>query len=302
MKFRTWSTVSTVSNIPDRIKHKGARFHHKETVDPSHTFTLRIMCSRACLEQNRVSTMTLTSRYVGDDTFDRDLASWILNVPTKLVEGPELVLPLNRDLSVKKHTRRNTVEQVPTQALWQGRTVMRCIRLQPHRGRQGCGEVVLGNFRNCVTFRGGNRVAKVFKSGSVQACGFVSVAEFHDFMSIVLPLIGPAGELDESATRVHLAISDARLSVSAEPIHLRTFARACASRIAANEIVNFDPASVSGVSIKLAHPCDAKRQVSVVVRSRGSVKVYYGKPGLDCEGELIGIWARVCDVVGANCA
>jgi len=255
--------------------------------------------SKATVMDYRVSTLTITSQYVGDEDFGRSLDKFIADVPTQVVDGPDLVLPLNQDLSVKKHTRRDTVIQIPTAVSWRNRDISICVRPQPHVGRRGTGSVVLGNFRNCLTFRGGNRVAKVFRNGSIQACGFVDIDEFHSFVSVILPLIGSSGHIDKAATRVHLAICDARLSPSKDPIHLRSLARLCSSRMRAEEVMDFEPSAMSGIKLKLVHPCDSTRQVSVVIRSRGSVKVYCGKPGEDLHGAVASVWRRVCEILDA---
>lgn len=240
--------------------------------------------------------MTLTSRYAWDESFERALLDHVESVPTQVVDGPDLDLPLNRDLTVKKHTKRATIQQLPTGATWRGHRITVAIRLQPHRGRRGCGQVVLGNFRNCLTFRSGNRVAKVFVGGSVQACGFTSVDEFHEFMASTLPTIGPASDLDESETRVHLAITDARLDVPG-PIHLRPLARACARRMVDREVLDFNPSEFAGVRFKVGHPSDDSKMVSVVLRAGGSVKVFLGSPGKDVDAELDMVWNRVREII-----
>ena len=259
------------------------------------------------LQSTRVSSMTLTARHVGDEQFDADLARAIDAVPLAVVDGEHLLLPKNRDMTIKKHTRRATVDQIPTGARWRSVPVTACVRSQPHRGRRGLGEATLSNFRNCITFRAGNRVAKVFRAGAVQACGFKSIDEFHDTMETVLPVIGPAGQIDESATRVHLVVADATLILD-KPLHLRSFARLCAARVRGDELVDFNPDEFSGVKVKLERPGESQREqqgldgrVSLVVRAKGNVKLFLGRPGSDVQGEIDALWERVRELIGAPC-
>lgn len=246
-----------------------------------------------------VSTMTLTGRYEAEDAFDAQIARSIEAIPTTLTPDEDLMLPLNRDSSVKKHTKRETLEQVATQVVWKGIPVTISVRLQPHVGTRGTGEATLSNFRNCVTFRARNRVAKIFRSGSVHGCGFKSVDEFHDFASTALSIIGPQAEMNEMATEVVLVISGARLTRST-PIHLRNFARQCATKTADGEYVECDLNAYPGVKVKMPHPENDKKQISVAIQSRGSVTLWYGNPGSRVDNALASAWERLAEIFGCD--
>lgn len=235
------------------------------------------------LGAHRVSSMTLTSAYVGDASFEADLKRCIDAIPVQICH----------DVDTSKRTAKSSVDQLPTGAHWRQCPVTAAVRCQPHRGRRGCGEANLSNFRNCITFRASNRVAKVFRSGAIQACGFTSVDEFHDMLATVLPIVGPAASVDESKTRVHLLVSDASLQIDGGVLHLRSFARTAASRTRGRELVEFNPDEFPGVKIKLQRTRDAEaKMVSVVVRAGGNVKLFLGSEG-HLGDELDAQWHRV---------
>ena len=246
------------------------------------------MGSIEALGPYRVSSLTLTSAYVGDASFDEDLKRCIDAIPVHVCDETD---------------SRSRVDQLPTGVSWRQCPITAAVRCQPRRGRRGCGDAVLSNFRNCITFRAANRVAKIFRSGSIQACGFTSVDEFHDMMESVLPIVGPAACIDESSTSIHLLVSDASLQIAGGTMHLRSFARAARARTRGGELVEFNPDEFAGVKIKLERPGAARdaKMVSVVVRAGGNVKLFWGGQGgrettRRVDDELARLWQRVREV------
>ena len=240
---------------------------------------------------HRVSMMTITSKFTGDAEFYRNVVSGVAAIPVSAERG----LPASGGVA-KKVNRREMVVNSPTGVVWRGTEVTLSMRHAPQVGLRGKGEAVHGNFRNCIPFSAGNRGAKVFLSGSIQGWGFTSVVEFHSFMSTLLDAMGDARCI-ESETRVALCISDAYIPGAKEaPLLLRPLAHQCSARMIGREHVDYNPDEFAGLKMKLLHPTIEGKLVSVLVRARGSVKVYLGNPG-DVDRDTRAVWGRLQQIM-----
>ena len=180
---------------------------------------------------------------------------------------------------------------VATGLQWNGHDICVTIRKAVYRGKRGTGEVVCGNFKNCIQISCGKQGVKVFKSGAVSAFGFRSIDAFHEYVSIVLTLFGKSATISAEETTIALAIYDTKLDKP--PLHLRAFAQKCASRAQEGEDVEFTPEEFAGIKLKLPHPLEESKKVSATVRAKGSVKVYMGRPGADYQHAIGVITARL---------
>lgn len=242
-----------------------------------------------------VSTMTITSKLCDPQEHREFLLQCIANIPFELADASDLDLPVNSDRSRKKHTKKPTIVRIPTAGSWRGERICMPIRLQPHVGRRGCGEGVHGNFRNCVPYSVGKKGAKIFVSGTVQAWGFRSLDEFHEFMQCVLSST-MGGKVDAASTRVALSITDAKLAAAAtgDLLPLRELAVFCQGRLREDEgaAVLYSPNDFPGLKLSLPHPSAQGRKVSVKIHERGSVKVYVGTPK-PCDVAAPSVWERL---------
>jgi len=247
--------------------------------------------------------MTITSRYTAVEALVESVEKKVAEVPT----GPTHSVPGAEEEpraiarfangAPKKVTRRSTVVYLDTDIVWNGMDVKIPVRQNPSRGVRGCGEVLHSNFKNCVPFCAGNRGAKVFRSGSVQGWGFKDVESFHSFVDAVLASMG-GGEILAADTRVALAVLDSWMTLApSKQVNMRELATACATRARNREYVNYNPNEFSGIKIKLEHPSIPDKWVSVVVRARGSVKMYLGNPGDDVLGTASALFDRVREIL-----
>ena len=243
--------------------------------------------------------MTITSRYTCDEAFTQNLVGEVEAVPLKVLSPDQLQLPVNRDNSTKKNTKRHTIVHLPTGITWDANPVVIPVRLQPHHGKRGRGEAVHSNFRNCLPFSQDNRGVKLFVSGSIQGWGFRSVEEFTSFTTSVLEGVAwGEASVNTAKTKVALAIYDAKLQRPPEAcnIHLRAFAKHCRDRVKDPEFVDYSPEEFAGIKIKLPHPTIESKRVSVTVRAKGSIKVHLGNPA-DLASDSSAVWARVGQIV-----
>jgi hypothetical protein len=111
-------------------------------------------------------------------------------------------------------------------------------------------------------------------------------------MATALALFGSSAKLQPDATSISLAIYDTNLK-NATPLHLRAFSQQCASRADDGEDVEYTPEEFAGIKIKVPHPSEHGKQVSVTVRSKGSVKIYMGRPGVEYERALATVIDRL---------
>lgn len=220
-----------------------------------------------------VSTMTICSRWIGDAASHAKLESAILAIPTTHEDSAASGV-------VKRKSKSDDKVQVPTGLEWSGEQVYVTLRRACSRSSKGSGEVIRGNFRNCVQLSSTNYGVKLFRSGAVSAYGFRDLETFHSFTRAVLKLLSDGASLDADKTAVALAIVDTRIPADA-PLHLRALAQKCASRTLDGEHIEFSPEEFAGIKIKLPHPSVPNKQVSVTVRAKGSVKFYIGTPGPD---------------------
>lgn len=260
--------------------------------------------------QPTVSTMTITSRLKDAEKYRPFLTDSVKHIPTKVVDEENSAsaasIPDNVDINspgVKKKCGRKkkcSTTELDTGVVWDNISVVVSICLTPHVGRRGCGEAVRSNFRNCIPFRAGNRGAKVFVSGTIQAWGFKSLDEFHSFMDCVLKKFKPDGaEVDRQFTKVALAISDAALDIKGgKIIALRPLAKKCNDAAVDGETVEYSPDTFPGIKIKLPHPSVESKLVSVTVRMRGNVKLYIGTPPAGDSDAIPRLWNRVSAMLG----
>lgn len=246
-----------------------------------HTYTF-------AMEPLRVSTMTICSKWSGDDSAMRSLDQFVDAIPTTLHDDQfaEGSAPCRRVTS-----RKGDMLFIRSGAQWRGSDIEITIRAACCRGKKGSGTVVCGNFRNCVPLTCGKQGVKVFRSGALQAWGFKDIDSFHEFASAALEILGKA-TLQIEETRISLAIYDSCL-VSTPTLHLRAYAQECVSRAEAGEEVEYTPEEFAGVKIKLPHPIAGPAKVSVNVRAKGSVKLYLGRCGQEHERALQIVLQRV---------
>jgi hypothetical protein len=240
--------------------------------------------------------MTITSRFTGDAEFYQNVVSGVAAIPV----GVETPVAGCSGGVVKKVSRRKMMVNSPTGVVWRGIDVTLSIRHTPQVGLRGNGATAVhGNFRNCIPFSAGNRGAKIFLSGSIQGWGFTSVCEFHSFMATLLEAMGDARCI-ESETRVALCISDAYIPGASEaPLLMRALAHQCSAHLTGREHVDYNPDEFAGLKIKLLHPTIAGKLVSVLIRAKGSVKVYLGNPG-DVETDTCAVWSRVRQIMASS--
>ena len=182
---------------------------------------VRVSESSAAMDNLVVSTMSLCSRWSGDDAAHAMLDEAILTVPTTLASDANTIVKRTSKSADKLH--------VATGVQWRGNEITMTLRKSCYRGTKGSGEVICGNFRNCVQLSCNKQGAKIFRSGAVSAYGFKDVDSFHDYIDTALTLLGSSAKVQCDATRIALAIYDTKLN-NASPLHLRAFAQQCVSR------------------------------------------------------------------------
>jgi len=235
------------------------------------------------------STMTICSQWVGDERAHEKLGRVINEIPVT-----------SDGLGISRSSKQSDDKlYLSTGIEWRGTPITVALRRTCSRGMKGSGEVVRGNFKNCVQLSCNRQGAKIFKSGAVSAYGFKDIESFHDYMLKALTLFEGSMRIQSDATRIALAIYDSNLK-NEKPLHLRAFAQQCVARSQTGEDVEFSPDEFAGLKIKVPHPVEANCKVSVTVRAKGSVKVYVGRPGADYERAVGVVCERVERLLGVH--
>lgn len=237
--------------------------------------------------------LTITSGMDFSEEFRSNVHKGVRAIPTELVDRALLEVPLNRDNTERRHTRRATLLKLETGITWNGEDIVFPVRIQPHLGRRGAGEAINSNFKNCISFSAGNRGCKIFKGGSLQGWSFQDVDQFHSFMQCIIDNLGwGAASINHKDTRVALAVHDAQLALGELAlIPLRPMAQFLNSKVDEGEVVEFAPETFKGVKISL-RPFPGQKSLSMSVRPRGNVKLHIGRPR-HTEEEAKAMWTRV---------
>ena len=235
-----------------------------------------------------VSTMSLCSKWEGDDDSHVMLDEAISAVPTTADSLSDVV---------KRTSKSADKLFVSTGLQWRGNEIMMTLRKKCYRGTKGSGEVICGNFRNCVQLSCAKQGAKIFRSGAISAYGFKDLDSFHDYISTALSLLGSSAKVRHDLTSVALAIYDSNLG-NKVPLHLRAFAQQCTARAEACDNVEFTPEEFAGIKLKLPHPSEEGKKVSATVRAKGSVKIYMGRPGPDYQQAVDVVAVRLKHILG----